>query len=118
MNAAVVHKLGDPPQCEEFPEPVAGNGEVIVQVLAASLKPVDKQMAGGSHYASPGKVPLSVVSMGLDASVTGNEYSLEDAGHLTERWRNTQSYRRHSFFLFLPALVTSLPLPSSTLVSR
>jgi len=58
MNAAVVHKLGDPPQCEEFPEPVAGNGEVIVQVLAASLKPVDKQMAGGSHYASPGKVPF------------------------------------------------------------
>jgi NADPH:quinone reductase-like Zn-dependent oxidoreductase len=56
MNAAVVHKLGDPPRCEEFPEPIAGDGEVVVRVLAASLKPVDKQMASGSHYASPKRV--------------------------------------------------------------
>jgi hypothetical protein len=58
MNAAVVHKLGDPPRCDEFPEPVAGDDKVVVHVLAASLKPVDKQMAGGSHYASPRKVPF------------------------------------------------------------
>lgn len=58
MNAAVVHKLGNTPQCDEFPEPVAGEGEVVVQVLAASLKPVDKQMASGSHYAAPRKVPF------------------------------------------------------------
>lgn len=58
MNAAVVHKLGDSPRCEEFPEPVAGDGEVGVQVLAASLKPVDKQMASGLHYSSPRKVPF------------------------------------------------------------
>lgn len=58
MKAAVVHKLGNTPQCSEFPEPVAGEGEVVVQVLAASLKPVDKQMAGGSHYAAPRKLPF------------------------------------------------------------
>jgi NADPH:quinone reductase-like Zn-dependent oxidoreductase len=58
MKAAVVHKLGEPPRCDEFPEPVAGDDEVVVHVLAASLKPVDKQMADGSHYASPRKVPF------------------------------------------------------------
>jgi NADPH2:quinone reductase len=58
MDAAVVHKLGNPPRCEQFPEPVAGENEVVVHVLAASLKPVDRQMASGSHYASPQKLPF------------------------------------------------------------
>jgi NADPH:quinone reductase-like Zn-dependent oxidoreductase len=58
MNAAVVRKLGKPPRCEQFPEPVAGDNEVIVHVHAASLKPVDKQLVSGSHYASPREVPF------------------------------------------------------------
>jgi len=53
MNAAVLHALGKPPRFEQFAEPVAGEDEVIVNVRAAALKPVDKQMASGSHYASP-----------------------------------------------------------------
>ena len=58
MDAAVVHTLGNRPRCEQFPEPVAGANEVVVRVLAASLKPVDKQMASGSHYASPRTAPF------------------------------------------------------------
>lgn len=58
MLAAVLHTLGRPPRCEQFLEPVAQDGEVIVDVVAAALKPVDKQMAGGSHYASPQKLPV------------------------------------------------------------
>lgn len=57
MDAAVLHEFGQPPRCEAFPEPVAGAGEVIVDVLAAALKPVDKQLAAGSHYAAPQKLP-------------------------------------------------------------
>ena len=45
MNAAVLHALGKPPRFEQFAEPVAGEDEVIVNVRAAALKPVDKQMA-------------------------------------------------------------------------
>lgn len=63
MNAAVLHALGKPPQCEPFPEPIPGDGEVIVHVRAAALKPVDKQMASGSHYASFRELP---VVCGLD----------------------------------------------------
>src|SRR5579864_1320257 len=58
MQAAVLHALGRVPSYEQFPEPVAGDGEVLVHVHAASLKPIDKQLAKGSHYASPRKLPL------------------------------------------------------------
>jgi NADPH:quinone reductase-like Zn-dependent oxidoreductase len=57
MKAAVLHTLGQPPRCEPFADPAAGDGEVLVRVLAASLKPVDKQIAAGSHYASPRQLP-------------------------------------------------------------
>jgi len=58
MRAAVVHELGKAPRCDEFPEPVPKDDEVIVHVHAASLKPVDKQLASGSHYATPRDVPF------------------------------------------------------------
>jgi NADPH:quinone reductase-like Zn-dependent oxidoreductase len=58
MNAAVLHAFDKPPHFEPFPEPVAADGEVIVQVRAAALKPVDKQIASGSHYASPRELPV------------------------------------------------------------
>src|ERR1041384_3295278 len=58
MNAAVILRPSGLPQCEQFAEPVAGDNEVIVQVRAAALKPVDKQIASGSHYASPRPVPF------------------------------------------------------------
>ena len=58
MHAAVLHTLGQAPRCEQFPDPIAADGEVVVRVLAASLKPVDKQIASGSHYASPRQLPV------------------------------------------------------------
>jgi len=58
MNAAVLHTLGKPPRCEPFAEPIAGDGEVIVHVRAAALKPVDKQLASGAHYASTQALPI------------------------------------------------------------
>src|SRR5262249_57843365 len=57
MKAAVLRALGRPPRCEEFPDPQAGEGEVLVHVKAASLKNVDKMMAGGSHYDRIAKLP-------------------------------------------------------------
>lgn len=57
MKAAVLHQLGTEPRYEEFAEPIAQDGEVLLRVRAASLKPVDKQMAAGSHYASTQELP-------------------------------------------------------------
>jgi NADPH:quinone reductase-like Zn-dependent oxidoreductase len=58
MQAAVLHELGKPPRCEEFPEPSAGNQEAILEVRAASLKAVDKQLSAGTHFASPRELPV------------------------------------------------------------
>jgi NADPH:quinone reductase-like Zn-dependent oxidoreductase len=59
MNAAVVRALGHAPRCEQFPDPVASSeDEVVVQVHAAALKPVDRQLASGSHYAASRSGPF------------------------------------------------------------
>jgi NADPH:quinone reductase-like Zn-dependent oxidoreductase len=58
MNAAVLHALGETPQLEQFPEPQIADGETLVRVSAASLKPIDHQIAAGTHYASPRQLPF------------------------------------------------------------
>jgi len=59
MDAAVLHTFGKPPRSEQFPDPaVAGEGEVLVHVRAAALKPVEKQLASGTHYAIPSQLPV------------------------------------------------------------
>lgn len=64
MHAAVLHTLGKPPRFETFPDPTPADGEVIVHVSAAALKPVDRQMAAGTHYASPRAWALLVPNVG------------------------------------------------------
>jgi NADPH:quinone reductase-like Zn-dependent oxidoreductase len=65
MHAAVLHALGKPPHFEEFPNPTPCEGEVLIHVCAAALKPVDKQLAGGKHYASPREFPVICGSDGV-----------------------------------------------------
>ncbi|MFL6438451.1 MAG: zinc-binding alcohol dehydrogenase family protein [Terriglobales bacterium] len=65
MDAAVLHVLGEVPRHEQFPDPSPRENEVIVDVHAASLKPIDKQLASGSHYASPRELPVVCGSDGV-----------------------------------------------------
>jgi NADPH:quinone reductase-like Zn-dependent oxidoreductase len=65
MNAAVLYALDKSPRFERFSEPVAKDGEVVVHVRAAALKPVDKQLASGSHYASRRELPCVCGSDGI-----------------------------------------------------
>ena len=58
MKAAVLQGLGRAPRCEEFAEPAAGANEALVRVRAASLKGIDRQLASGTHYASPKEFPV------------------------------------------------------------
>jgi len=58
MNAAVLHTIDQPPHFEQFPDPIPEENEVIVRVRAAALKPIDKQMASGSHYAAFRELPV------------------------------------------------------------
>jgi NADPH:quinone reductase-like Zn-dependent oxidoreductase len=51
MRAAVLHGLGETPRYEPFPAPLATDGEAVVTVTAAALKPSDRWMANGVHHA-------------------------------------------------------------------
>jgi NADPH:quinone reductase-like Zn-dependent oxidoreductase len=52
MKAAVLHEVGGIPRYEEFPDPVAGEGEVIIEVKAVAVENIDKMIAAGTHFAS------------------------------------------------------------------
>jgi NADPH2:quinone reductase len=65
MRAAVLHKRGTVPHLEDFPDPVASENEALVTVLAASLKPIDRQLAAGTHFASPREFPVICGSDGV-----------------------------------------------------
>lgn len=62
IHAAVLHGIGQAPRYERFPAPVPGEGQAVVSVTAAALKPSDRLMANGVHYA-PTRFPQIV---GLD----------------------------------------------------
>src|SRR5258707_9252025 len=70
MKAVVVHQYGGPEvlKFEEYPDPVAGPGEVLVRVAATSVNPIDyKRRAGQTKDFYPIKFPGL---MGVDIAGT------------------------------------------------
>ncbi len=70
MKAIVVHEYGGPEvlKFEDYPDPVAGPGEVLVRVAATSVNPIDyKQRAGLTKDFYPIKFPGLI---GIDMSGT------------------------------------------------
>jgi NADPH2:quinone reductase len=59
VYAAVLHEYGTP-RYDEFADPVAGEGQVVVEVAAAGVNPVDVSKAAGTFYA--GKPPLPSIA--------------------------------------------------------
>ncbi len=62
IQAAVLHGVAQTLRYEPFAAPVARDGEAVVTVTAAVLKPSDRRMAAGVHHA-PATFPHVV---GLD----------------------------------------------------
>ncbi len=62
MHAAVLHELGAAPVYEAFEEPVAADGQVVVEVAVAGVNPVDVRRASGTYMSGPPPLP-SVVGM-------------------------------------------------------
>ena len=60
MRAAVVSELGRPPEPRDVVEPEAGADEVLVDVVAASLNPLDLSVGSGRFYG--GHPPLPYVA--------------------------------------------------------
>lgn len=89
MHAAVVEQFGRVPTWRQFPEPVAAEGEVVVEVVATGLHPRVRSQAAGSHYTSEGSLPLvpgvDAVGRFPDGSLRYFVASSETRGTMAER---------------------------------
>jgi len=87
MKAAVLHKLGEAPKYEDFPEPVLQNAnQVLITVKAASVKNLDKGRASGSHYASYKSLPVVVGIDGVGVLEDGTRvYATGITGMIAEK---------------------------------
>lgn len=65
MHAAVLHAYGATPVPEPFEEPVAGPGQLLVEVSAAGVNPVDVRKAAGTFVSGPPPLPSVVGSEGV-----------------------------------------------------
>jgi NADPH:quinone reductase-like Zn-dependent oxidoreductase len=57
MKAAVIHAFGSVPRYEDFEDPIADAGDLIVDVKAVVLENFDKLTSQGVHYASKRMFP-------------------------------------------------------------
>ncbi len=58
MHAAVVREFGQVPHYEQFADPIAGENDEVVDVVASGLHPRVRSQAAGSHYTSTDELPL------------------------------------------------------------
>jgi NADPH2:quinone reductase len=58
VRAAVVTELGRPPEVADRADPVAGDGEELVSVVAVPLNPVDVNVAAGRFYGGHPPLPF------------------------------------------------------------
>lgn len=87
MKAAVLHKLGEAPRYEDFPDPVPQHADqVVINVRAASVKNLDKGRASGAHYASHKNLPEVVGVDGVGVLADGTRvYASGLTGMIAEK---------------------------------
>ena len=122
MKAAVLHKLGEIPHYEDFPDPVPGKNELLVHVKAVALENIEKAMVNGAHFASsqflstlPTVVGLDGIGMLEDGRLVGFGGVKSPNGAMAEKTVIPTAYH-----VPIPEgvdAVTAAALPASTLTS-
>jgi NADPH2:quinone reductase len=65
VRALVVAELGAPPELRDVPEPARRPGEALIELLAASINPVDLGVASGRFFAGSPPVPYVAGAEGV-----------------------------------------------------
>ena len=122
MKAAVLHKFGETPKYEDFPDPTPGDGQILIHVKAVALENVDKMMAEGSHFASqqflstlPAIVGFDGIGILEDGSLVGFGGVKAPYGTMAEKTVIPDKY-----YVRVPEgvdAVTAAALPASALTS-
>ncbi|HTJ59239.1 MAG TPA: NADP-dependent oxidoreductase [Devosiaceae bacterium] len=79
MEAIRIHKFGGPDvlEVDDVEKPVAGSGELLVQVMAASVSPVDYKIRGGGYDDAGQALPIT---LGRDLAGVVEEVGLDVDG--------------------------------------
>ena len=86
VRAAILRDYGRTPEVGDFEEPAAGEGELLVDVLAAGLNPIDLRIASGTLAARRPELPSVVGSEGIGRTADGRRvYFGASSGSLAER---------------------------------
>jgi NADPH:quinone reductase-like Zn-dependent oxidoreductase len=72
MKAAVVIEAGVLPQYRDFDAPIAGPGQVLIDVCASALSQLARSKAAGSHYSSTGRFPFVAGVDGVGTRTDGS----------------------------------------------
>jgi NADPH:quinone reductase-like Zn-dependent oxidoreductase len=79
MKAVVLTETGVPPVDAEFDEPVAGEGQVVVEMAAAAIHHVDLARASGSFYLGPPPLPSVLGNDGVGRLPDGRRVFVDSA---------------------------------------
>jgi NADPH:quinone reductase-like Zn-dependent oxidoreductase len=79
VNAAVLRETGGPPVYADFEEPVAREGQVVVEMAAAAIHHVDLARASGSFYLGPPPLPSVLGSDGVGRLPDGRRVFVDSA---------------------------------------
>jgi NADPH2:quinone reductase len=71
VRAALLSRVGEPPAAGDAPEPEAGEGTVLLDVLAAPLNPIDLAVGEGRFYAGRPETPYVVGKEGVGRVLEG-----------------------------------------------
>jgi NADPH:quinone reductase-like Zn-dependent oxidoreductase len=89
MRAAVLHEHGGVPSLEEFRDPAAEPGAVVLELRAAAMNPIDVRVASGQfpleRYDTPYVAGKEGVGRRDDGSFAYFEYSRKPFGAFAER---------------------------------
>jgi NADPH:quinone reductase-like Zn-dependent oxidoreductase len=89
VKAAVLRELGAPSFEGGYPEPEAGPGQLVIEVEAASLNPIDLAKASGRFVTGPPKLPSVVGDEGVGRTPDGRRVyfgsAVQPFGSLAER---------------------------------
>jgi NADPH2:quinone reductase len=79
VKAAVLRRLGGPPEYGDFDEPAAGESQVVVNMVAAAVHHVELAMASGHFYLGPPRLPSVVGIDGVGRLANGERVFVDTA---------------------------------------
>jgi NADPH:quinone reductase-like Zn-dependent oxidoreductase len=82
MKAAVITGFGEAPRYVDFADPIAADGEVLVDVKASVLENFDKGAVSGKHYSSHSLYPRFPAVVGTDGVGMTGEGQLVSFGRI------------------------------------